>query len=250
MNKTIRQLVSGNAENHMLPFFWQHGEDEETLRKMMKVIRESGCKSVCIESRPHPDFCGEKWWTDMDIILPHFVNYMSRFQSTRGMKKTLYFNHDGSGQYVWKKDDLIDLTFPQVLDAVTEEFPDQIAFKYTTLDYTRTYSEFRDDVDTFARALVAMGVKAGSKVSIVLQPESLGRVSVEIMNTKDGIVATITTDTQQVTELFKSAKISCYQFNKFDVVMAFFFENEIYDLNIINTTLYILDLPMLGYYFV
>lgn len=54
----------------------------------------------------------------------------------------------------------------------------------------------------------------------------------------------------QAAELFESANISCYQFNKFDVVMAFFFENGIYDFNIINTTLYLLDLPMLGYSFV
>ena len=104
--------------------------------------------------------------TDREIIFPHFVNFMSRFRSTRQRKKSLYYNHDGSGQYVWKKDDLIDLTFPQVLDRMVEEFPDQYAFKYTTLDYTRTYSEFRDDVDNFARALVSMGVKAGSKVAI------------------------------------------------------------------------------------
>lgn len=67
---------------------------------------------------------------------------------------------------MWKKDELIDLTFPQVLDKMVECFPDQYCFKYTTLDYTRTYEEFRDDVDTFARALVSMGVKAGSKVAI------------------------------------------------------------------------------------
>ena len=103
---------------------------------------------------------------DREVIFPHFVNYMSRFGSTRTRKKSLYYNHDGSGQYVWKKDDLIDLTFPQVLDRMVEEFPDQYAFKYTTLDYTRTYAEFRDDVDNFARALVSMGVKAGSKVAI------------------------------------------------------------------------------------
>lgn len=41
-----------------------------------------------------------------------------------------------------------------------------------------------------------------NKVSIVLQPESLGKVSVEIMNSKDGIVAKMTTDSQQVKELF------------------------------------------------
>ena len=103
---------------------------------------------------------------DPEIIFPHFVNYMSRFHSTRDMKKTLYFNHDGTGQYVWKKDELIDLTFSQVLDRVAEEFPDQYCFKYTTLDYTRTYAEFREDVDRFARALVSLGVKAGSKVAV------------------------------------------------------------------------------------
>ena len=103
---------------------------------------------------------------DREVIFPHFVNYMSRFNNPRTRKKSLYYNHDGSGQYVWKKDDLIDLTFPQVLDRMVEEFPDQYAFKYTTLDYTRTYSQFRDDVDNFARALVSMGVRPGMKVAI------------------------------------------------------------------------------------
>jgi len=103
---------------------------------------------------------------DPEIIFPHFVNYMSRFHSTRDMKKSLYFNHDGTGQYIWKKDELIDLTFSEVLDRVAEEFPDQYCFKYTTLDYTRTYAQFREDVDRFARALVSLGVKAGSKVAI------------------------------------------------------------------------------------
>ena len=103
---------------------------------------------------------------ERDVIFSYFVNYMSRFGSTRGMKKSLYFNHDGTGQYIWKKDELIDLTFSRVLDRVAEEFPDQYAFKYTTLDYTRTYEEFRRDVDDFARALVSLGVKAGSKVAV------------------------------------------------------------------------------------
>ena len=69
MNKTIKQLLSGNADNHMLPFFWQHGEDEATLREYMDVIHKANCLAVCVESRPHPDFCGPKWWQDMDIIL-------------------------------------------------------------------------------------------------------------------------------------------------------------------------------------
>ena len=104
--------------------------------------------------------------TDPEVIFPHFVNYMNRFDSPRGKKKTLYDNAAHTGKFVWKKDSLISETFPQVLDKMVECFPDQYCFKYTTLDYTRTYEEFRDDVDTFARALVSMGVKAGSKVAI------------------------------------------------------------------------------------
>ncbi len=110
-----------------------------------------------------------EWLDDLkeqEVIFPYFVNYMNRFQNPRRGKKSLYLNHDGTGQYLWKKDELIDLTFYQVLERVAEEFPDQYAFKYTTLDYTRTYQEFKRDVDRFARALVSMGVKAGSKVAI------------------------------------------------------------------------------------
>ena len=28
-----------------------------------------GIRAVCLESRPHPDFAGPKWWEDMDVIL-------------------------------------------------------------------------------------------------------------------------------------------------------------------------------------
>ena len=69
MNGTVRRLLEGQEENRVLPFFWQHGEDEATLREMMGAIHGAGCRAVCVESRPHPDFCGPKWWQDMDIIL-------------------------------------------------------------------------------------------------------------------------------------------------------------------------------------
>ena len=139
------------------------GEGTLPIADMMRAL-------YCVD---YSGFLSLEWKTewmedlpDLDVILPYYVNYMHRFRSTRGKKKMLYPNHDGTGQYVWKKDELIDLTFPQVLDRMVEEFPDQYCFKYTTLDYTRTYSEFRDDVDAFARALVSLGVRAGSKVAI------------------------------------------------------------------------------------
>ena len=103
---------------------------------------------------------------DMEIIFSHFINFMRQFGDTAKAKSNLYFNKAHTGNFVWKKELLIEETFPQVLDRMVEEFPDQYAFKYTTLDYTRTYSEFRDDVDTFARSLVALGVKKGTHVAV------------------------------------------------------------------------------------
>lgn len=69
MNKKIQQVLEEKEGNYIFPFFWQHGESEETLRRYMQVIRESNIHAVCVESRPHPDFLGPKWWHDMDIIL-------------------------------------------------------------------------------------------------------------------------------------------------------------------------------------
>ena len=65
----LQEALAGRPANYIMPFFWQHGEDEATLREYMKAIHESGIGAVCVESRPHPDFCGPKWWEDMDVIL-------------------------------------------------------------------------------------------------------------------------------------------------------------------------------------
>ncbi len=103
---------------------------------------------------------------DHNIIFPHFVSFMSRYNDLSRAKAALYENRAGTGKFVWKKDALIEKTFSQVLDTMVENFPDQYAFKYTTLDYTRTYSEFRDDVDAFAKSLIALGVRAGHHVAV------------------------------------------------------------------------------------
>ncbi len=103
---------------------------------------------------------------DIEIILTHFENALRGYLNTKRGRRHLYWSNRHKGRYVWKKGLLIDKTFPQVLDTMVEEFPDQTAIKFTTLDYTRTYSQFRDDVDEFARALVSLGVTPGSKVTI------------------------------------------------------------------------------------
>lgn len=104
--------------------------------------------------------------SDAGIVFPHYADFMSRYLGNERAGERLQLSNRGDGYYVWEKNQLIDYTFPQVLDRMCEEFPDQWAFRYTECDYNRTYPEFRDDVDTFARALISMGVKQGDHVAI------------------------------------------------------------------------------------
>ncbi len=149
------------AEGKMIPELV--GDGQLPLKEMMDALRSVNYDGfVSLEWDP-------AWIPELgsaDIILTHFYSIVSRFENTKRGQRHLYWNNRHTGRYVWKKDSLIDKTFSQVLDTMVDLFPDQLAIKYTTLDYTRTYAQFRDDVDEFARALVAMGVRPGSKVTI------------------------------------------------------------------------------------
>ncbi|MBQ2688373.1 MAG: AMP-binding protein [Clostridia bacterium] len=149
--------VDGSFEYRLM------GEGDMPIDRMMLSLR----------SINYEGFISFEWrseWIeeigDAGIVFPHFINYMSRFESAKTTTDTLYDNKAKTGKFVWKKETLITKTFPEVLDKMADLFPDQYAFRYTTLDYTRTYSQFRDDVDEFARTLIALGVKAGDKVAI------------------------------------------------------------------------------------
>ncbi len=139
------------------------GEGNLPISEFMRALRSINYEGyVCFEwvRNYDPDL------SDAGIVLPHFANYMATGMKPTAPQSRLQDNNRKTGKYVWPKEHLIDLTFPQLLDRMVEEFPDQYAFRYTTLDYTRTYAEFRDDVDTFARSLIAMGVKQGDHVAI------------------------------------------------------------------------------------
>ncbi|MCQ2552677.1 MAG: AMP-binding protein [Clostridia bacterium] len=104
--------------------------------------------------------------TSTDIVLTHFVQYAAQFEKNAKNNKQLQYNRSKTGTFPWKKYEVSDLTFGEVLDEVAATYPDQLAFRYTGLNYTRTYAQFKKDVDDAAAAFIALGVKPGYHVAI------------------------------------------------------------------------------------
>ena len=67
--KRLNDLIHGNHPGYLTPLFWTHGEDEQVLRHMIMQMNENGIDEFVVESRPHPDFLGDQWWHDVDVIL-------------------------------------------------------------------------------------------------------------------------------------------------------------------------------------
>ncbi len=111
----------------------------------------------------------KEWSVEVEtegLALSHFIDYINSYIKPTSYSTALYQNVAQTGYYIWEKDSLIDLNFSQLLDTMAEYFPTQTAIRYVTHDYTKSYSEFREDVDRFARSLISMGVKKGDKVAI------------------------------------------------------------------------------------
>lgn len=199
--KRLRKLLDNVGSDYVgalwdihHPYRYCGESGRDTVANLGKYIKFMHVKdSVIIDGQPHYKMMGEgdmplsemfdalsainydgyvslewvkRWAKDLQdagIVFPQFARYMKRYIKK---KHNLQTDNRGAGFYPWKKETLIDDTFPDVLDRICAEFPNQYAFRYTELDYTRTYPQFRDDVNTFARSLMAMGVKKGDHVAI------------------------------------------------------------------------------------
>ena len=69
MKEKLKAALRNENGKHIFPFFWQHGEDDQTLLRELHSIYDCGIRSVCVESRPHEGFGTEAWYEDMALIL-------------------------------------------------------------------------------------------------------------------------------------------------------------------------------------
>ena len=69
MENYYQKVINGTYQNHVLPFLWQKGESKEIIEEYLIKMKESDIHEVCLESRPHPEFCEEGWWNDLAFII-------------------------------------------------------------------------------------------------------------------------------------------------------------------------------------
>ncbi|MBR0463124.1 MAG: glycosyl transferase family 2 [Clostridia bacterium] len=65
----LQDVLTGGEDNHLLPFLWMHDGHHDELPDLVRQVWESGARALCVESRPHEQFCRQGWWDDMDVVL-------------------------------------------------------------------------------------------------------------------------------------------------------------------------------------
>lgn len=68
--KRLQQALAGQTDSYILPFLWMRGESSAEIAQQLDAIEACGIREICLESRPHPDFCGTRWWQALDFLLP------------------------------------------------------------------------------------------------------------------------------------------------------------------------------------
>jgi len=62
-------FTSSDPPRSIGPLMWYHGEDDSLILDEIDHMHEGGMGNFTIESRPHPDYLGPKWWHDIGISL-------------------------------------------------------------------------------------------------------------------------------------------------------------------------------------
>lgn len=69
MDRKIQEIIEGKQDNYLMPFMWIRDGEHERLVSHIGDIQSMGQKALCVESRPHANFCKDEWWDDMSLIL-------------------------------------------------------------------------------------------------------------------------------------------------------------------------------------
>jgi len=61
---------------------------------------------------------------------------------------------------------LTNITVGQMFEETVKKYPNNLAVKYTETNYTRTYKEFDDEINLYAKAFLGLGIRPGDNVAM------------------------------------------------------------------------------------
>jgi len=97
------------------------------------------------------------------------------------------------------------VTMYEAFMQTVEQYPDRIAYDF--FDYTSTYRQFARDIDLFANALAALGLKKGDRITISMPTSPQGIIGFYAAN-KLGVVASMIHPLSTATEIAYYLNIS------------------------------------------
>lgn len=109
----------------------------------------------------------KRWSCDIEdayIVFPQFANYMKQYLPERALPVFL----DGSirSLHPYQRDILIDITMADLIDQMADEYPEREAFIFPQFNRRYTYAQFKDAVEIYARAFLAIGIKKGDHIAM------------------------------------------------------------------------------------
>ncbi|MBR6771955.1 MAG: hypothetical protein IKM29_01040 [Clostridia bacterium] len=69
IDKRLCEVLENKNSDYNMPFLWMKGEERSLISRELNKIYDCGIRGVCVESRPHEEFCRDQWWGDMELIL-------------------------------------------------------------------------------------------------------------------------------------------------------------------------------------
>jgi fatty-acyl-CoA synthase len=72
----------------------------------------------------------------------------------------------GKNKMLFDTNDLIEITFGNLLNLLEEKYPDNLCVKYCDRDYERTFAEFNREVEKAAKGFLSLGIGKGDHIAI------------------------------------------------------------------------------------
>ncbi len=148
-------FVNGKIQYKMM------GEGSIPINETLEILRENGYEGyISLE-------WVKRWSKDIEdaaIVFPHFVNFMKKYTEPKAKPQAISISDINERPY--QKDTLINITLPDLVDKIANEFPNQEAVVFPQFNIRLNYRELKEEIERIACGFLSIGIKKGDHVAM------------------------------------------------------------------------------------